>query len=53
MRQKDKNLSVGDARRIPQQFFLAPDIIEAIVAGRQLIELTANKLKRLPALPTA
>ncbi|MEQ9487964.1 MAG: recombinase family protein [Alphaproteobacteria bacterium] len=50
---EQENLSVGDVSRTLQLAFLAPDIIEAIVAGRQPIELTANKLKRLPALPTA
>ncbi len=32
--------------------FLAPDIVEAILDGRQSVELTAESLKRLPALPT-
>ena len=31
--------------------FLAPDIVEAIVAGRQPIELTAARLKRVRDLP--
>lgn len=31
--------------------FLAPDIIEAILAGRQPIELTAKRLKRIGSLP--
>jgi len=30
---------------------LAPDIIEAIIEGRQPTELTANKLVRLKNLP--
>jgi hypothetical protein len=30
---------------------LAPDIVEAILAGHQPIELTASRLKRLRELP--
>ncbi len=33
--------------------FLAPDIVEAIVAGRQPIELTAAQLKRVRDLPVS
>ena len=33
--------------------FLAPDIIEAIVHGRQPVCLTARYLKRLKPLPTS
>ena len=33
--------------------FLAPDIVEAIVAGRQPIELTAARLKRVRDLPVS
>ena len=33
--------------------FLAPDIVEAIVAGRQPIELTAARLKRVRDLPAS
>ncbi|NKB48598.1 MAG: hypothetical protein GKS02_04440 [Alphaproteobacteria bacterium] len=34
-----------------QLAFLAPDITEAILAGRQPVELTAHRLKRIGALP--
>ncbi len=33
--------------------FLAPDIVEAIVAGHQPIELTAARLKRVRDLPVS
>lgn len=39
--------------RIIQLAFLAPDIIETIVEGRQPVALTAERLKRLPNLPSA
>ncbi len=31
--------------------FISPDIVAAILAGRQPVELTAERLKRLQALP--
>ena len=33
--------------------FLAPDIVEAIIAGRQPIELTAARLRRVRDLPVS
>jgi len=43
----------GDVSRFLPLAFLAPDIVEAILAGRQPCELTTEKLKRLPRLPHA
>ena len=43
----------GDVSRILPLAFLAPDIVEAILGGRQPIDLTATRLKRLPHLPLA
>ena len=43
----------GDVSRMIGFAFLAPDIVEAIVHGRQPIELTAEKLKRQQNLPSA
>ena len=33
--------------------FLAPDIVEAIIEGRQPVELTAARLKRMRHLPAS
>ncbi len=41
----------GDVSRILPLGLLAPDIVEAILAGRQPIELTAKQLKRIRDLP--
>ena len=44
-----------DEQRVPGDLLnlalLAPDIVEAIFAGRQPIELTAKRLKRIRDLP--
>jgi DNA invertase Pin-like site-specific DNA recombinase len=45
------DLDQGDLSRIIPLGLLAPDIVEAILAGRQPIELTASRLKRLRRLP--
>jgi DNA invertase Pin-like site-specific DNA recombinase len=42
-----ENVDEGDISRIMGFAFLAPDIVEAIVEGRQPAELTAERLKRL------
>ncbi len=41
----------GDVSRFLPLAFLAPDIVEAILAGRHPPDLTAERLKRLPVLP--
>ena len=41
----------SDVGRHLQLAFLAPDIIEAILVGRQPLELTAQRLRRVGALP--
>ena len=44
---RQENFSEGDVSRFLPLAFLAPDIVEAIVAGKQPPEMTAGKLKRL------
>ncbi len=43
----------GDVSRILPLGLLAPDITQAILAGRQPIELTAKRLKRIRDLPVS
>jgi len=46
-----EGIDPGDLARTIQLVFLAPDIIEAILAGRQPVELTPRRLKRIGTFP--
>ena len=46
-----EGIDAGDVSRSMQLAFLAPDIVRAILDGRQPVELTATKLSRLERLP--
>jgi DNA invertase Pin-like site-specific DNA recombinase len=46
-----EGIDPGDLARTIQLVFLAPDIIEAILAGAQPVELTPRRLKRIGTLP--
>lgn len=48
---RTEKIDEGDVSRFLPFVFLAPDIIEAILSGKQPVELTAEKLKRYPKLP--
>ena len=48
---ENHGVNQGDVSRILPLGLLAPDIVEAILAGRQPIELTASRLKRIRDLP--
>jgi len=48
---KRLGLDQGDLSRILPLGLLAPDIVKAILTGRQPIELTARRLNRICELP--
>ncbi|MEM6547436.1 MAG: hypothetical protein AAF713_06785 [Pseudomonadota bacterium] len=44
-------IDTADVSRSPQLAFLAPNLVETILDGRQPTSLSAHKLRRLNALP--
>jgi site-specific DNA recombinase len=48
---EQEGMDPSDVGRDLQLAFLAPDIVDAIVAGNQPVELTANRLRLIGALP--
>jgi hypothetical protein len=47
----DEGLDPAEISRLLPLACLSPDIVEAILAGRQPANLTVERLKRLPDLP--
>ena len=50
---RQKAVDRGDVSKALPLFYLAPDIIQAILEGRQPVDLTASRLKRISALPVS
>jgi hypothetical protein len=48
---RKEQLEDGDVSRVLPLAFLAPDIVQGILSGRQPVELTSRCLKRLKPLP--
>ena len=48
---REEGMDEGDVSRFMPLAFLAPEIVEAILSGRQPPELTAERLKRFQFLP--
>lgn len=48
---REQGLAANEISRILPLAFLAPDIVEAIIAGKQPPELTAKQLKRFDCMP--
>lgn len=50
---KQQNEDSGEVSRFLPLAYLAPDIIEKILEGKQPVDLTAERLRRMPLLPHA
>lgn len=50
---KRRGVDQGDIGRILPLALLAPDIVDAILASRQPVELTVSRLKRIGDLPVS
>ena len=50
---RQNHCDVGEVSRTLPLAFLAPDLVEAILAGRQPVHLTPRQFKRIGTLPIA